>query len=114
MMTAARPIHRTCKDCGSTFEISADEQQRFRALQRSEPTRKWELPARCYRCRRERREARTDPIGDVLPDTSYTLTCIECQGSFVMDAGEIAFFKARGYSWPNRCRSCRAHRYASA
>ncbi|MBI2755614.1 MAG: zinc-ribbon domain containing protein [Chloroflexi bacterium] len=43
-----------------------------------------------------------------MPDT--TLTCRDCNTSFVFTEGEQSFYAARGYSEPSRCPDCRAAR----
>lgn len=39
-----------------------------------------------------------------------TLTCRDCGEAFVFTAGEQDFYQQRGYSEPQRCRSCRDKR----
>lgn len=36
-------------------------------------------------------------------------TCIErdCQKPFVIEGGEVAFFKRKGFALPKRCKDCR-------
>jgi CxxC-x17-CxxC domain-containing protein len=41
-----------------------------------------------------------------------TLVCRDCGQSFVFTAGEQAFYQERGFSEPQRCKSCRDKRKA--
>lgn len=41
-----------------------------------------------------------------------TITCRDCQGTFVFEAGEAAFFAERQFSTPTRCKPCRQARKA--
>lgn len=43
------PISAICKDCGRDFIITVEEQKRFKLLG-------FELPKRCCKCRKKRRE----------------------------------------------------------
>lgn len=43
------PISAICKDCGRDFIITVEEQKRFKSLG-------FELPKRCYECRKKRKE----------------------------------------------------------
>ena len=36
-----------------------------------------------------------------------TLVCIDCSNEFIFDAGEQVFFKAKGFTDPKRCPTCR-------
>lgn len=36
-----------------------------------------------------------------------TLSCEDCQSSFIFDEGEQRFFKAKGFTDPKRCPKCR-------
>jgi hypothetical protein len=39
--------------------------------------------------------------------TDKEITCTDCGGPFVFTAGEQAFFKAKSYTDPKRCKPCR-------
>lgn len=42
--------------------------------------------------------------------SDVTLTCCDCNGTFVFNAGEQAFFHSKALSIPRRCPSCRRRR----
>jgi hypothetical protein len=39
-----------------------------------------------------------------------TRVCVDCEQIFVMDDGEILWFKGHGFTMPLRCESCRQYR----
>jgi hypothetical protein len=41
---------------------------------------------------------------------AVTVTCSDCRGSFGITAGELRFFKDKGYEPPKRCKPCRERR----
>lgn len=41
-----------------------------------------------------------------------TLTCRDCNAEFIFTAGEAQFFESKGFTPPQRCKSCRARRKA--
>lgn len=52
-MPQLESINQICKDCGSPFTISPEEQERFLDLQRSNPD--FKMPKRCKDCRKAKR-----------------------------------------------------------
>jgi hypothetical protein len=42
-----------------------------------------------------------------------TLTCVDCGGQFIFQAGERRFFSSKGLAEPKRCPLCRRQRKAT-
>jgi hypothetical protein len=98
---------QTCRDCGSNFELTGAEIERFRDIAQREGGA-WSLPTTCPRCRQAIRDARGD--GVITADTSeewYTLECHECGSAFSFGPRDVRFHAERGYRWPKRCQACR-------
>lgn len=105
------PKTRVCADCGRPFDISADEQQFFRARAAADGA-PWVLPARCLPCRRERRrELQRVPFD--TPIHNYDLTCVDCGRAFTFRGEDVKFYRDQGHCWPKRCPACRAARRSS-
>lgn len=108
VVTTPQPIVRVCRDCCTVFEISVEEQAFFEqlaAVKYPERTRTWCLPWRCTDCRRARRHERLVVVDDGQAEERR---CQSCGATFTFTARDKAFFAARGWAAPRRCRACRA------
>ena len=54
----------------------------------------------------------TDEHRDMSDEHVEDITCITCEGVFILQEGEQGFYIQRGLSLPKRCSSCRAERKA--
>lgn len=99
---------RTCADCHQGFTVTVSEQRYLRGLA-DELGGAWHLPTRCLACRQARRREMTRVSPDT-PDGSYELTCVDCGARFAFGTRDVAYYRARGFAWPRRCRPCRAVR----
>jgi len=90
-------VRLVCIDCGCSFTVTAGEQTSRLA---------WQLPLRCVECRKSNRAVRAaDGVFD--DGTDVILSCVNCGHTFVFGGRDKAFFAARGYKLPKRCRPCR-------
>lgn len=101
-------IPRVCRDCGASFQITAEEQALFRELAATKTDTDWQLPNRCSPCRQARRLARERAIDD---GTDEMVRCIDCKTEFLYGSRDKSFYARQGWRRPRRCRLCReAHR----
>lgn len=84
-----KPIAITCKDCGTVFTITVEEQL-F-----AQENKGYVLPKRCPSCRNRRKKA------------NKKLTCVECGCTFDFNASEQQFYAMNGFKDPKRCKNCR-------
>jgi putative zinc ribbon protein len=97
MINTSDAIVRQCRDCHSSFAITASEQKRIAEMQAAS-NRVWELPTRCRSCRVRKRDAR-------LASPVSTIICSECRAPFALTAADVAFYRTGGQ--PTRCAACR-------
>ena len=97
-------IVRVCRDCEQSFEITSDEQQLFRELAAVNEWSGWTLPRRCSPCRAARRRERLVVRAD-QPDEWRR--CVDCGDEYEFGGRDKAYFAARGWAPPTRCRDCR-------
>lgn len=76
----------TCCDCGKEFIISPAEQKFYMK-------KGWELPKRCYECRKEK-------------NVMETLICVDCGKEFHINKAKKSFFEKNGLYMPKRCDEC--------
>ena len=94
---------RVCRACGQPFVISAEEFAWWARF--SEHTgRPWHLPTACAPCRAARRQARLTVVDDGCEES---LTCVVCGAGFRFGTQDKAYYAARGFQRPRRCRACR-------
>jgi hypothetical protein len=97
------PIVRTCRACGQVFTIDADEQRWFADLA-ARTGQAWQLPGRCFPCRKAARDAMLATVDDGQDEW---LVCVDCNDVFQFGGRDRAYFASRGFAKPKRCRPCR-------
>ena len=89
-------VTRHCRDCGTPFDVTADE-QRFVASQPG-----FRFPRRCPRCR----AGGTVPAGLIREPRR----CVACGAMFVFEVDHQIRCLAQGWPVPRRCSRCRGAR----
>lgn len=98
------PIVRTCNRCTERFEVSVEEIAFLEQLAVENAWPAVRLPNRCAPCRSAVRAERYVVRND-QPDEWRR--CRDCGVDFQFGGRDLAFFAARGWLAPNRCRDCR-------
>jgi hypothetical protein len=66
----------------------------------------------CHFNSRGKQEQLMNSNGNGQQNQDQTITCRDCKGTFVFEAGEQAFFAEKGFTPPTRCKPCRQARKA--
>lgn len=101
---------RTCKACGSGFEITPAERETLEAIGVRAGWRTVRLPNRCTACRQSARAEATR----ATPGPDLQRTCVHCGDSFTVTTEQREAFAARGWNWPRRCERCLIAGYGAA
>lgn len=85
-------ITKNCHECGKSFSLTAEEQQKFIDKGLSEPKR-------CPSCRTKRRNVEI-------------FTCTACGRDFEFNQLEREWYAGKGFLPPKRCLPCRKNNRA--